>query len=91
MNLNIFSHIILTGFNVSGLWNMDKNNNKILDESWTKHRFEIFEKYFLPSINNQTNNNFKWLVYFDINTKTPFKKRIKNLELKYSFFLSGLR
>ena len=46
MNLNIFSHIILTGFNVSGLWNMDKNNNKILDESWTKHRFEIFEKYF---------------------------------------------
>ena len=50
-------------------------------------QLEIFEKYFLPSINNQTNNNFKWLVYFDINTKTPFKKRIKNLELKYSFFI----
>jgi hypothetical protein len=54
---------------------MDKNNNKILDESWTKHRFEIFEKYCLPWINNQTNNNFKWLFYFDINTKTPFKKK----------------
>ena len=43
---------------------MDKNNNKILDESWTKHRFEIF--FFLSGLRYISS----LLIYFIILSST---------------------
>jgi len=62
----MFCHFIITRFNVKvGLWETDKKGNQTKTDVWLKNRFELFEKYCLPSIVGQTNKNFTWLVLFD--------------------------
>ena len=34
-------------------------------EGWLTDRVGLFEKYCLPSVRAQTNQNFRWLIYFD--------------------------
>ena len=88
----IFSHFILTRFNVKNLFgkdykaNLDKAGIDNTSESYMKYRFEIFEKYCLPSIDNQTNKNFTWLVYYDMDTDKYFLDKINIIKKKYSFF-----
>ena len=43
---------------------------------WLEHRFILFERYCLPSINNQSCQNFDWIVLFDSNTPDRFRARI---------------
>ena len=71
------SHFILTRFNLL-LWNKDKKGNKVRSKSWLEHRFALFEQYCLPSIENQTCQNFEWIVLFDSTTPEPFKKKIED-------------
>ena len=62
-----FSHFIITRFNIKNQgWEYDKNCKEVNNDEWLRHRIEIFEKYCLPSILNQTEKNFLWLVYFDV-------------------------
>jgi len=64
--------ILITRFN--------RGNNPIaITEEYLDKRFEIFDKYTFPSINNQTDRDFKWIILF--NDKTPDK--YKNLVKKY--------
>ena len=72
-------HYILTRFNLR-LWTKDKNRNNTRTEEWLKNRFELFERFCLPSIMNQTSQSFKWIVLFDINTPEKYKERIKSYE-----------
>ena len=60
-------------------WSVTKNNGTILDDEWHIHRFGLFENYCLPSVQNQTNKNFKWLIFFDESTPDKFRKRIDKL------------
>jgi len=77
---NDFKHIILTRFNF-GLyspekyWNYYKNSDP---ESWMEKRLDLFETYCIPSIKNQNNKNFDWIVLFDIKTPEKYKERIRN-------------
>jgi len=62
-----FKHYLLTRFNI-GLYDKKqkvRNGNKIDPEQWMESRTALFEKYCSPSINNQTNKNFTWLIVFD--------------------------
>lgn len=43
---------------------------------WLEHRFTLFERYCLPSIKNQSCQNFDWIVLFDSNTPDRFRARI---------------
>jgi hypothetical protein len=59
------------------------NKNPGTDKNWTPYssdlltyRFKLFERFCLPSMKNQTNQNFKWLVFFDKHTPTKFKEKI---------------
>lgn len=70
-----FSHYILTRFNlplssvtVGGKWD-------VCGEKYLSYRFSLFERYCMPSVKNQTCQNFKWLILFDINTPESFKQR----------------
>ncbi|MDR1910906.1 MAG: putative rhamnosyl transferase, partial [Helicobacteraceae bacterium] len=36
-----------------------------IDETWLKYRWEIFNRITLPSLKNQTNQNFRILIFFD--------------------------
>ena len=69
-------HFILTRFNLL-LWNKDKEGNKVRTKGWLEHRFALFEQFCLPSIKNQTCQNFEWIVLFDSITPEPFKKKIE--------------
>jgi hypothetical protein len=40
------------------------------DKDWCRRRLELFETYGLPSVANQTSDNFLWFVFFDY-THTP--------------------
>ena len=72
-NREIFKHFILTNFNIPfPAYSHYKQNN------WLKHRFKIFDKYCYPSVRGQVNQNFKWIVIFDINTPDIFKSRINH-------------
>jgi hypothetical protein len=68
-----FNHIILTRFNMRE----DINNPSIPSEKWHKDRFELFEKFCFPSVKNQINFNFKWLVFFDVLTPRHYLSKIE--------------
>ena len=73
---NNIQHFILTRFNLL-LWNKDKNGNKVRTKGWLVHRYALFEQYCLPSIKNQTCQNFEWIVLFDSTTPEEYKKKIE--------------
>lgn len=72
-------HYILTRFNLR-LWTKDKKRNETRTDEWLKQRFELFEKICLPSIMNQTNQTFKWIVLFDSETPEFYKKKIQHYQ-----------
>lgn len=57
-----FTHLLITRFNVPWVDGVSPN------ETWLKDRIKLFLKYCLPSVYKQTNINFKWIIYLDINT-----------------------
>lgn len=70
--MNNFSHVILTQFNLKGY---DRNHSG-LDIDWLTSRFQLFEKFCFPSMRKQSNQDFKWIVYFDSQTPQVFKDKI---------------
>ena len=75
-----YEHFILTKFNiVSPTWTKDKKNKIILDNNWLDHRFDLFKAFCLKSMLNQSNKNFKWLIYFCENTDKKYIKEIENI------------
>ncbi|MDH5381380.1 MAG: putative rhamnosyl transferase [Cyclobacteriaceae bacterium] len=83
----MFDHFILTRFNIRvENWTETKSKTKVLTESWLKNRFELFENYCLNSVKNQSNQNFKWLVYFDTNTPKKYLEKIEEIQLAYPNF-----
>lgn len=76
----MFDHYLITRFNLKNpTWGLTKNNEAILDEKWMEERMVLFENYCLSSIINQTNNNFKWLIFFDTTTSEFYKREIEKL------------
>lgn len=63
-------HILITRFNVRvPEWRrVDKNKIPTLNNAWMKHRFKLFEKHTIPSVEAQTCQDFKWLLLCDANT-----------------------
>jgi hypothetical protein len=79
------NHFILTRFNLP-LWNFDKTGSKARTDEWLEERFELFERYCLPSVAKQTCKNFVWLVLFDENTPNRYKTKISNYAKKCAQF-----
>lgn len=67
-----YAHFILTRFNVSIPGWVAKP-----DDSWLEQRFDLFERYCLPSVQAQSNQGFKWLVFFDAATPERHRPRIR--------------
>ena len=49
-------------------WNVD-----LFDLGWLQRRQKIFEKFTLPSVEGQHNQNFEWLFISDSRTPDKFK------------------
>ncbi|MCP9201085.1 putative rhamnosyl transferase [Gramella sp. GC03-9] len=91
----MFQHYILTRFNLRAKdWTTTKNNETVLTEEWLEERFDLFENYCFSSVKNQKNQNFKWLVFFDVNTPEIYKKKVEAFQESYKnflpFFIDGM-
>lgn len=70
-------HFIATRFNLKKSdWKKSKSGNSVLTNEWLEHRFNLFENYCFPSVRDQSNQNFVWCVFFDIDTPQNFKDKI---------------
>jgi Putative rhamnosyl transferase len=67
------THLLLTRFNVQAGYGDPKAG---LDPKWLEYRFQLFEQFCYPSVCTQSNQNFKWLVFFDDQTPEVFKSKI---------------
>jgi hypothetical protein len=56
------NHVFLTRFNVptAGYESLIRAS-----DGWLEKRIALFEDYCLPSVRNQDNRNFGWIIYFD--------------------------
>ena len=81
MHTSYLRHFILTRFNLL-LWNNDREGNKVRSKSWLCHRFILFERYCLPSIQNQTCKDFTWIVLLDSTTPDAYKVRMVEYQRK---------
>lgn len=72
-----YKHLILTRFNAGLYSKPDKRKFKKLD-AWMEHRISLFENFTLPSIMNQSCQNFSWRLLVDTLTPKKFIRRIEN-------------
>jgi hypothetical protein len=68
-----FAHVVLTRFNVR--W---EATTKGLSNEWLTERIRLFEMYCYPSLYQQTNQNFKWLVLLDSRSPDWFKEKMSD-------------
>lgn len=92
---NNYSHFLITRFNLrSQAWVENKAGEPVLNEMWMSKRMDLFKKYCFPSVLNQTNKNFKWLIFFDSNTAEKYKRQIFDLvehnDFIYIYFINGM-
>jgi hypothetical protein len=87
-------HVLMTRFNLATVGRESTIRNR---PDWLAERFELFEKYCLPSVAAQQaaegqEPKFTWIVYFDTDTPQIFKDRIRALQRKVPFeaYYTGL-
>lgn len=84
----MFQHFLITRFNIKlAEWQTTKNGEGVNSEKWLLERFKLFHSYCLPSVKQQTNQNFKWLVCFDFETPQNFKAEIAKIVSSYPNFI----
>jgi hypothetical protein len=69
-----FQHFLLTRFNVK--IGFGGEERAAPDLEWLEHRFRLFDDFCFPSVRAQTNQDFKWLVFFDVDTPQSVKERL---------------
>lgn len=68
-----YNHIIITRFNLDF---EDDPQARCLQPEWLEKRFDLFETYCLPSVLQQTCQNFTWVILSSDATPTQYKKRL---------------
>ncbi|HDY90145.1 MAG TPA: hypothetical protein ENH82_18755 [bacterium] len=83
-----FKHFLLTRWNLLDPAT-DIYNYGIDDpDAWVRRRANLFERYCLPSVMNQTCQDFTWLLAFSQKTPLDITKRyrnLKNIKIIYEF------
>ncbi|HUR30803.1 MAG TPA: glycosyltransferase [Saprospiraceae bacterium] len=75
-----FTHYLITRYNVPiPGFQMDRSGVTTRDEKWLQHRFELFQKFCLPSVIHQSNKDFQWLIYVDRETPEKYYIQIKEV------------
>jgi len=70
-----FAHVVLTRFNVRY---HNAPTTKGLSNEWLAERIRLFEIYCYPSLYQQTNQNFKWLVFLDSRSPDWLKEKMSD-------------
>jgi hypothetical protein len=48
-------------------------------DEWMTHRTDIFEQFVVPSVKNQTCQNFTWIIFLDSRTPLEYKSRLTSI------------
>jgi hypothetical protein len=67
-----YAHFIITRFNLR----REASDGRAIDPGWLRQRFELFERFCLPTVQAQTVQNFRWLVLLDDQTPESALRRI---------------
>jgi hypothetical protein len=91
----MFHHYLITRFNLKNPnWDLTKNNEALLTDDWMEERMWFFRNFCFPSVVNQTNQNFSWLLYFDETTPEKYRSEISELIKNYKnvlvFYINGM-
>ena len=89
-----FTHVLITRFNIYiPNWDLvDKHGRETRSKEWMEHRFELFNKYCVPSVAAQTCDNFKWVILVDQHTPQEYIHRIgRGVLLTGNFWLRDLQ
>ena len=78
-----FAHFIITQFNLRNFPLSDAAGYEKWIQ-WTRNRIDLFRKFCLPSMINQTCKDFTWLLFFDSETPPEFDGFIESLK-SYKF------
>lgn len=81
-----FSHYLLTRFNLKTTWTEDRVGNPVQTHAWLQRRLELFSLYCLPSVQQQTCQDFIWLVIIDNASPDAFVNELKNLLKGFDHF-----
>lgn len=71
------AHFVISRFNLRLWYREDKRSRPIQTEEWLARRFDIFERYCLPSMAGQTCREFTWLCLFDADTPAVWRERLE--------------
>lgn len=83
-----FEHYIITRFNLPIFQpKVGGRTFTSCSEEYLQYRFQLFERYCMPSVINQSCQNFKWLVLFDVNTPEPYKQKAALWHKEYHNFI----
>ncbi|QHL90118.1 hypothetical protein GVO57_03810 [Sphingomonas changnyeongensis] len=71
-----FVHVVMTRFNLA---TPGREASFRTQPDWLATRFDLFERYCLPGMAAQTEQDFAWMIFFDDQTPQAFKDRIEEL------------
>lgn len=89
------SHFLVTRFNLRvSDWETTRGGGKVLTDEWLTERFRLFETFCLPSVKNQSDQDFRWCIYFDITTPAVYRDKIEQIAAAYPvirlFYIDGI-
>lgn len=81
MTRHPFRHYLVTRFNVRvPQWrDVDKAGVPTLDDAWIIHRLDLFQRFTVPGVVEQSCDNFHWIVLVDRETPEHFKRELEAL------------
>ncbi len=81
-NAPTFEHFVMTRFNIASPGREEAIRTQ---PGWLDGRFDLFERFCLPSVLAQTSRAFRWIIYFDRDTPEPYRQRIGQLSRDGAF------
>ncbi len=64
------------------------SEHKRIDDDWLRYRWDIFASITVPSVNNQTDKDFTWVILFDKKSPSWLKDKVNDLNLKCRLYAS---
>ena len=80
-------HFIITRFNLRG---SDPSSVRMIDDGYLAQRLDLFERFCLPTVRNQTVQDFRWLVLFAEDTPVRDQGAHRGLRRRLAQLRAGL-
>jgi hypothetical protein len=68
--MSVLAHFLITRFNVRLGGSLNRGMSR---PNWLDQRIGLFELFCLPSVQAQTRRDYTWLIYFDADTRQPYR------------------